>query len=87
MNDEQMKSISTTPETTGNDKQQTTKLAYRFMYDLVAKMVFSQNPDLLQNLVASLLKIDQCPQVKKKINNLIFDCDEIFWFAKSCCAA
>jgi len=58
MNNAQMKSISTTPEITGNNKQQTTKLAYRFMYDLVAKMVFSQNPDLLQNLVASLLKID-----------------------------
>jgi len=23
----------------------------------------------------------QCPQVKKKVNNLTFDCDEIFWFA------
>ena len=46
MNNAQMKSISTTPETAGNNKQQTTKLAYRFMYDLVAKMVFSQNSDL-----------------------------------------
>jgi hypothetical protein len=46
MNDAQMKSISTTAETAGSDKQQTTKLAYRFMYDLVAKMVFSQNSDL-----------------------------------------
>ena len=35
----------------------TSELTYRFMYDLVVKMLFAQNPDLLQNLVAMLLRI------------------------------
>ena len=47
-----------TLEAAGGGSKQTVKLAYRFMYDLVAKMVFSQNPDLLQNLVAMILRID-----------------------------
>ena len=41
----------------GDNMPQTIKLTYRFMYDLVVKMLFAQNPDLLQNLVAMLLRI------------------------------
>ena len=48
---------SAAPKAAGGASQRDARLAYRFMYDLVAKMVFSQNPDLLQNLVARLLKI------------------------------
>ena len=52
------KSKTVAPKVAGGATKQTITLAYRFMYDLVVKMVFSQNPDLLQNLVARLLKID-----------------------------
>ena len=48
---------------------QTKRLTYRFMYDIVVKMVFSQNPDLLQNLVARLLKIDPADIKDFKVTN------------------
>ena len=42
----------------GNSNAQTIELTYRFIYDLVFKMLFAQNPDLLLNLIARLLRID-----------------------------
>ena len=71
MDDRQRDSQATNAqETKGDDHTLAVELAYRFMYDLVVKMVFSKNPELLKNLVAKLLKINPASISKFLVTNV-----------------
>jgi predicted transposase/invertase (TIGR01784 family) len=70
MDDRQEDSQATNAqETKGDDHALAVELTYRFMYDLVVKMVFSKNPELLKNLVAKLLKINPASISKFLVTN------------------